>query len=206
VTAMTVRRELTAAVLGAAVAGGLALSAGGQSWAAVSHERGAPLPPVHGVLTGADAAPMVPAAGLVLLASAVALFAVRGVARMAMGLLMAIAGGVLMWSGVRAITGGLTAASTEVPGVGQGPGQITVDVSAAWPVLAVLAGVVAVAVGLLVVLRGRAWPAMGRRYERTASERPPRTDEDRAQAAWKALDRGEDPTEPTPGTPGTPPV
>jgi hypothetical protein len=49
---------------------------------------------------------------------------------------------------------------------------------------------------------------MGRRYERTPAaesgpeSRPavrPETDEDRAQAAWRALDRGEDPTEPTPG-------
>jgi hypothetical protein len=37
---------------------------------------------------------------------------------------------------------------------------------------------------------------MGRRYERGPEEgTPSRTDEDRAQAAWRALDRGEDPTE-----------
>jgi hypothetical protein len=43
---------------------------------------------------------------------------------------------------------------------------------------------------------------VGRRYERpgddgAAAPRPatrPRTDEERAQAAWQALDRGEDPT------------
>ena len=52
------------------------------------------------------------------------------------------------------------------------------------------------------VLRGRRWPAMGSRYERTdapaAEPRagPPETDEERAQLAWKALDRGEDPTDP----------
>ena len=64
--------------------------------------------------------------------------------------------------------------------------------------------------GLLVVLRGRSWPGMGRRYERGgtpavpgSAEQPapvparparPQTDEDRHQAAWKALDRGDDPT------------
>ena len=49
---------------------------------------------------------------------------------------------------------------------------------------------------------------MGRRYERPAATdgrraapRRPETDEDRAQAAWKALDRGEDPTEPAPRRP-----
>ena len=81
--------------------------------------------------------------------------------------------------------------------------------------LAAVAGVLGAATGLLVVLRGRSWPGMGRRYERgtgapapgapapdtlapdtPAAATPVRTetDEDRAQSAWKALDRGEDPT------------
>jgi uncharacterized membrane protein (TIGR02234 family) len=62
----------------------------------------------------------------------------------------------------------------------------------------VVAGLLGVAAGLLVVVRGRRWPGMGRRYERAdaAAPRPVvRTDEERAQAAWQALDRGEDPTE-----------
>ena len=75
---MNARRALTAAVLGAVAAGGLALFAGGRPWADVTTERGAPLPPVSGVLTGAEAAPLVPATRLVPLAAAVALLAVRG--------------------------------------------------------------------------------------------------------------------------------
>jgi uncharacterized membrane protein (TIGR02234 family) len=135
--------------------------------------------------------------GLVLLAAAVALLAVRGFGRVLVGLLMATAGGVLGWSGLRALTGALRDASTVVPGVGQGPGPVTLDLTAAWPVLTVVAGVSGVAAGLFVVLRGRTWPGMGRRYERTpeaAAAPRPETDEDRAQAAWRALDRGEDPT------------
>ena len=61
-----------------AAAGGLALFAGGQTWATLSAVRPEPLPPVTGVLTGSAYAPLVPAAGLVLLAAAVALLAVRG--------------------------------------------------------------------------------------------------------------------------------
>jgi uncharacterized membrane protein (TIGR02234 family) len=211
----TGRRELTTAVLGAAVAGALALVSGGQAWAAVTAERQAPLPPVVAVLSGADAAPLVPAMGLVLLAAAVALLAVRSVGRVVVGLLMAVAGGVLAWSGVRALTGTLDAAVAGIPA-----GGTTTDVTAVWPVLAAVAGVLGAATGLLVVLRGRTWPGMGRRYERgtgaaatdttatdttaadttatdtTAADTPARTetDEDRAQSAWKALDRGEDPT------------
>ena len=74
--------------------------------------------------------------------------------------------------------------------------------------LAAVAGVLAIAAGGLVVVRGRSWPGMGRRYERAGAETPPRTeraertDEDRAQDAWKALDRGEDPTDGEPARRG----
>jgi uncharacterized membrane protein (TIGR02234 family) len=207
------RRELTGAVAGGVVAGALALSAGGQEWAAVTADRTPPLPPLTDVLTGSEAAPLVAAAGLVLLAAAVALLAVRGNGRTVVGLLMAAAGGVLGWSGVRALAGGLRESSTEVPGVGRVPGPIVVEVSAVWPTLTVLAGVLGIAAGLVAVLRGRSWPAMGRRYERAGTAAGPaspatrraETDEDRAQAAWKALDRGEDPTDPAPSTPGQQP-
>lgn len=197
------RRELTAAVLGAVLAGALALIAGGQAWATVTAERRAPLPPVSAGLSGADAAPLVPAAGLVLLAAAVALLAVRGAGRVGVGLLAAAAGGAVVWSGLRALIGGLDDAATDLPGLsGATVDATSADVSAAWPLLAVLAGLVAVATGVLTVLRGRTWPAMGGRYERTGSGTAAatagraRTDEDRAVDAWKALDRGEDPTDP----------
>ncbi|MGY2085090.1 Trp biosynthesis-associated membrane protein [Blastococcus sp. SYSU DS0539] len=193
------RRELASVVAGAVLAGALALSAAGQRWADVTAERRAPLPPVSGTLTGGDAAPLVTAAGLVLLAAAVALLAVRGAGRAVVGLLMAAAGGALLWSGIRVLTGGVADAAADLPGVGgTSVTGTTVDVSAAWPVLAVVAGVLAVAAGLLAALRGGSWPAMGRRYERTPGTAPARSTEERADDAWKALDRGEDPTEPPP--------
>jgi uncharacterized membrane protein (TIGR02234 family) len=183
------RRQLSAAVLGAVAAGGLALMAGGQAWARVTVDRPAPLPPVESTLSGGSAAPLVPAAGLVLLAAAVALLAVRGIARAAVGLLVVVAGAVLVWSGVRTLTGGVDAAEVR---------DATVDVAAAWPVLAVVAGVLGAAAGVLAVVRGRSWPAMGRRYERpggaAAGGPAGRTDEDRVRDAWTALDRGDDPT------------
>jgi uncharacterized membrane protein (TIGR02234 family) len=209
---MNGRRELTAAVLAAVAAGGLALSAGGQAWAEVTTLRPAPLPPVEGLLTGSEAAPLVPAAGLVLLAAALALLAVRGAGRVLVGLLMALAGGVLAWSGLRALTGGLDAIAPELSGMGD---TSSAEVSTAGPVLTIVAGLLGVGAGLLVVLRSRGWPAMGRRYERTTGagggtgSRPPArpdTDEDRAQAAWKALDRGEDPTDPASAPPGGRPI
>jgi len=197
VGAVSARREVAAAVTGAAAAGGLALSTGGQTWLTATVQRPAPLPPVTAQLTGSELAPLVPAGGLLLLAAAVALLAVRSAGRVLVGLLAAVAGGVLGWSGLRAL---LTDADATAAGaVAATPGSTTTaSLQAAWPVLALVAGLLAVAAGLLTVLRGRTWPGMGRRYERpaTATAAPPRrqTDEDRALGAWRALDRGEDPT------------
>jgi uncharacterized membrane protein (TIGR02234 family) len=190
------RREMGTVLGAAALAGALALSAGGQSWASVTAVRRPPLPPVTVAVLGSDAAPLVPASGLVLLAAAVALFAVRGSGRAVVGLLMALAGGVLGWSGLRVLAGGLRSAAAAVPGLGgTADTTLVVHVARTWPVLALVAGVLGVAAGLATVLRGRGWPGMGRRYERDAGAvLPTRTDEDRAQAAWQALDRGEDPT------------
>ena len=47
------RRELGTAVLGAVLAGALALIAGGQAWATVTAQRRPPLPPVSAELSGA---------------------------------------------------------------------------------------------------------------------------------------------------------
>lgn len=189
----TARRELTATVGAAGLAGALALVAGGQTWIEVTAQRAAPLPPLVDAFSGAQSAPLVPAAGLGLLAGALALLAVRSAGRVAVGLLLALAGGALVWSGIRVLAGGPPAGLLDVT-----EGTATsADVGAAWPVLAVLAGVLGIGAGSVAVLRGRAWPGMGNRYERTpqqAAVTRPQTDEDRAQAAWKALDRGEDPT------------
>jgi uncharacterized membrane protein (TIGR02234 family) len=139
----------------------------------------------------------VTATGLLLLATAVALVATRGLGRVAVGLLAACAGAALAWSGFRVLVSG-PGLDRALSSVGASPGvRLEGQIHPAWPVLAAVAGVLGVAAGLVVVLRGRAWPGMGRRYERTpepAAAPRPVTDEDRAQAAWKALDRGEDPT------------
>jgi len=198
------RREFGLAIAGAVVAGGLALSSAGQTWARLTAVRRPPLPPVTDELSGGQVAPLVTATGLLLLAAGVALVAVRGAGRVVVGLLMALAGGTLIWSGLRPLTGRLGIDAGSLSSVGGSPGAVlTTQVHAVWPVLALVTGIVGVLTGLLVVLRGRTWPAMGRRYERpgpdggatTPAAARPATAEDRASAAWRALDRGEDPTE-----------
>lgn len=204
------RRELTAAMAGVALAGGLALMASAQTWVEVTVLRAAPLPSTTEELSGGEAAPLVAAMGLLLLAAALALMAVRGPGRVLVGAIAALAGAVLAWSGLGAL---LAEASPDAGRLAQlvSPGDAGVQTaeSVAWPVLATVAGLVAVAAGGLVAVRGRRWPGPSRRYERTAAAGAtpgavpgaprPATDEDRAQAAWTALDRGEDPTD-GPGT------
>ena len=201
----TQRRELTLAVVGSALAGGLALSSSSQPWAHVTVLREAPLPPVSAVLDGSSAAPLVSACGLLLLAAAVAVIAVRGLARAVVGLLVVVAGGVLGWSGAAGLAGRLGIEPGDVVGGSTlGETGLRTDAVHTWPLLALVAGLLAVLAGGLVVFRGRRWPGMGRRYERgtgaapaPAAARPARpvTAEDQHSAAWKALDRGEDPTE-----------
>lgn len=194
------RRELPAAVLVVAVAGALVLSAAGQRWAVVTAERRPPFPPVTGMLSGGEAAPLVPASGLVLLAAAVALLAVRGAGRVVVGLLVAAAGAAVVLSASRVLAGGVSDAPVDLPWLaGGGQSATKVDISATWPVLVLVAGLLAVAAGGLTAARGRSWPAMGQRYERPAAAR--RSEEDRADDAWRALDRGEDPTDAPPGRP-----
>jgi uncharacterized membrane protein (TIGR02234 family) len=199
------RRELTVAVVLCALSGGLALSSSSQPWADVTITREPPLPPTAVLLTGSQAAPLVAACGLLLLAAAVAVIAVRGLGRTAVGLLVAVAGGVLGWSGLRGVTGKLAVDAGDVASaVGLGRSEVTTDPVVGSAAVALVAGVLGVLAGLLVVLRGRDWPGMGRRYERTgavgrqpggpARAARPETDEDLHQAAWKALDRGDDPT------------
>jgi uncharacterized membrane protein (TIGR02234 family) len=195
--APSARRELTTAVLLCAAAGALALSSGGQGWADVTVTREAPLPPVAVALTGGELAPLVPATGLLLLAAAVALFAVRGWGRTVIGVVVAAAGLTAVVSAVRVLAGAVQVGPDDLPGqVGLRGATIAVDVPAGWPVLALVAGVLALLGGALVVLRGRRWPGMGQRYQRAgAAPRRPVTDEDRHQAAWKAMDGGTDPTD-----------
>jgi uncharacterized membrane protein (TIGR02234 family) len=200
---VSARREMTLGLVGCAAAGALALSASGQRWLSVTVVRPRPLPPVVQTLSGGELVPLVPAGGLLLLAAAVAVLAVRGAGRVAVGVLVAAAGAGLLWSGLRGLTGGLAdAASADAAGLAGEGSRVTGAVSAGWPAAVTAAGLLALLAGLLVAVRGRRWPGMGRRYERpgaqpatTPARARPETPEDRHQAAWKALDRGEDPTE-----------
>ncbi len=193
------RRELTATVLACVVAAGVALTAGGQAWGEITAQRPEPLPPVTTLVSGSEAAPLVPAAALVLLAAAGALLAVRGGGRAVVGAVLVLAGVGLAWASGRVLAGD-DVVTTQLRAFGVPADELVTDLSPGWPVAVVVAGVLGVLAGLLTVVRGRSWPAMGRRYERagdpgTATPPVAPTAEQQASAAWSALDRGEDPTD-----------
>lgn len=123
------------------------------------------------LLTGGLAA-IVVATGVpwLLLALVLGVVATRGWARVVVGVLVGLVG----------LAVALGFAWVSATGTQDGPAAT----------LAILGGVLVALVGAWTVRRGRAWPSMGSRYERTgtASKRARRLSD------WEALDRGIDPT------------
>jgi len=172
-----------------------------REWQTLQAARPAPL---HDVVLGVsgrtvDSAPT--ALALVALAGVVAVLATRGVARRAVGGVLVLAGGLLLWRTVLA-AGAVSAGrarsllashrrSVDLTGL-----QVSVSTHPVWPVLTGLAGLLIVAGGGLVAWRGAQWQAMSRRYD--APDQAPDPAQESARAAttmWTALDRGQDPTE-----------
>lgn len=126
--------------------------------------------------TGARLLPAAAAMPVLLLAGIAGTVGSRGVGRRIVGAAIAIAAaavvGSIVWS--RSIGG------FDV--VVDAPDSSTYPLM---PVMAVCGAVLAGLGGLVVLIRGAAWPSLGRTYERT--DREPRD-------AWEALDRGVDPT------------
>jgi len=198
---------------------GLVLISAGQVWAQVAADRPAPLPALDLAVTGRELTAVPAALGLVGLAGTAALVAARRWGRVAVGLVLALAGVAVA---VRAaqIGAGL-AAAVQRAGVlddEQGaPLRIAAAPATIWPGVCAVGGLLLALAGLLAVLRGPRWASLGRKYEapgRAPSASPPGTStaqrhpdsasperparqraaRDPEVAAWDALDRGDDPT------------
>ncbi|MGK5741839.1 Trp biosynthesis-associated membrane protein [Micromonospora sp. URMC 103] len=179
------RRELTYAVLLCLAGAGLALWAATRTWSVELTVRPSPLPPERATRTGAGLLPWLPALAVVGLAGGGAVLATRGRLRQLLGALLAVLGLAVAAGGGYGLVAGFEG-----------------EVSRQWPALCLLGGLLAAGGGLLTALRGRAWPAMGARYERpTRNAAAPAAGPAagpvtgrRTTEAWDALDRGEDPT------------
>lgn len=161
------KRERGYAATAAVVGAGLALLASSRAW---SETPGRPEPATLGTvadpLTGGGQYPWIPALALAALAGGGALLATRGALRIAVG-------GLLLSCGAGVVLGAAYAVAQEA--------------TPSWPIAAAVGGLAVFDAGLLTVRKGRSWPGMAARYERSA--RP-----DDTASMWEELDHGRDPT------------
>lgn len=197
------RRERAFAIGLCVLASSGALVCAGRTWAVGTVAALPPLPARELVLTGTQAG--APTSGLAVLglAGAVAVVAARGWPRVAVGVVLLLAGGTL------AVVGAGFDAGSGFAAQGMFPTQVR---RTGWPLLAAACGAGLAVAGLLVVVRGRGWSTLSRRYESPAArtqDAPPAVTRQTGQAEgqaevpegarserelWEALDRGEDPT------------
>jgi uncharacterized membrane protein (TIGR02234 family) len=188
-----VRRELGLTIALCVVGAGAVLLAGELTWGRVTLVVGESLPVVVVELTGREAAPLAVALGLLGLAAAAALVATRGTLRRAVGFLVLLAGVAVIVDSVRA-SGRFAGLALDTS-----PGAVAeVTTSTGWSWLAVIGGAAMAGAGLVATVRGGRWQAMSARYEAPGSARVTTgrgsADALDTDAAWRALDRGDDPT------------
>ncbi len=189
---MTSRRELVAAVLLGAAGAALAAGSAGRGWATVTERTGTGLETVNQQVTGRSLSGVLAALGLAALAGIAGLLATRGWARVAVGVLLTAFGVVVaVVSPTVAGRAHVIAAAGQKSNLARLTGDVTVHINGWWAV-SLAGGVLLAAAGLLTVARGRRWPGMSSRYDRSGGVSPARTDD--PASLWKALDRGDDPT------------
>jgi len=178
------RRGLGIAVTGCVLSGAVALFAVGRVWLRYTMPRTG-LADLRASATGHATAGAAGTLALVVLAGVVVLPATRGLGRRLAGALIALAGLGIGYLAVLTIA--FTTDRLDVPEAS----TYTDGRATAWPWIALVAGVVAVATGVFAAVASRGWPAMGRRYESAGSaKRGPATET----SIWDRLDEGDDPT------------
>ena len=149
------------------------------------------------VVDGSQAAPAVTALCVVVLAGALALLIGRKVARYIIGVVNLLAGGGVLAAGLGTT---LDPAAAAAGAVAEATGLRTISGSyeaTAWPMLAVVAGVLILLQGVAVLLAAGSW-VKNTKYERTpteanAAERPAASRD--SISDWEQLSSGEDPTD-----------
>ena len=183
-------RELAGAVLLCLVGAFLVLVGAGRDWVVVDVAGNGLLPPRRLGVEGAELVAGVRALGLVGLAGVVALAATRRWGRVVVGVLLAVVGvGVLL----SVVGTDLAAEAARSASVGEAGGTAGDARTTLWSPVTAFGGLLLVAAGTLVAVRGRRWAGLGRRYDAPAARPAPAAPVGDAQL-WEALDRGEDPT------------
>jgi uncharacterized protein involved in response to NO len=188
---VTGRRSPIWAVVACFVGGLLVLLAGGRQWAHTSVrgvEGGAA---VALSVTGHQVASSLPALGIALLALSAAIIAASGVMRRMVGIVIVIVSATAV--GVSIAARSNVSAALERREVGA-QGIVVHATANGWWLVATLGGLLALAAGVMTVIRANRWSALGERYEAPGGKPAADPGSGSATGTWDALDRGEDPT------------
>ncbi|URM91739.1 TIGR02234 family membrane protein [Streptomyces sp. MRC013] len=196
-TAGSGRRSLAAALLLGALGAAVVLLASGRTW-------------TEGRVTGVGGTVALEAAGgevtgvptalaVVGLAALVAVLATRGAGRRVVALLLALSGAGAAAAALLGAGDGAALDERAARATGDTAARAVDLTQTAWPYATAAAALLILAAGLIALRCGRTWPAMSGRYERDGGPRARAArrvgDPERPEELWKALDRGEDPTE-----------
>jgi len=197
---MTPSRLRLVSLVGIAVVSALALLAWSQAWFRISVDTR--------VLTvgGSVAGSALPALALASLAVILALALAGPVFRSVLGVLEALLGVGMVVTSAFALANPVVASLptiTKATGLtGDGKGLAGGHEATGWPILAIVAGILAVLVGLFTAVTARRWPTSSRRFNRTRTEGDSADGDAAAEIdpvrEWDALSEGDDPTRPTP--------
>ncbi len=180
---------------GIALTGAVALLAGSQTWVSFM------LDGTHSVetATGHDVNPALSPVAIAIVAAALALTIAGPVFRRVLGGLV-----LLLGAGLVALTIGVLAAPlgavagmiTELTGIAGGAtgSMVTWSDVSAWAYVAVVAGALAAALGIAVLVSGGRWAASGRKYDSASARARAGSAPDRI-SDWDALSGGDDPSD-----------
>lgn len=192
---MNARRTYGPVVLATLAAGGGLVLATGRPWARTT-VSGTGVPDDALNVTGNQAVPLVAALGVVIATAALAVLATRGRWRQGVGVFV-----VLLGLGAAYLAA--TAAGATADAVGQaieaspsftGGNDPDAASTTLWRWVTAAIGLLAAALGGLIIRLAPSWPVMGGRYDAPSAARAPADPDDPADL-WKALDDGRDPTE-----------
>lgn len=169
------------------------LLATSQDWGSAEVEQdGALSSTADAVLAGSEVSPLAAASGWAALAALAAVLATRGWPRRLVGVVVTLLGGAAVVDIVRGLRSdpqnGQSVTETATTAVE------SVTLQWVWPVTGIAAAVVLLLVGVVIVVRGDAWPAMSARYDRDGGTARAVADPDDSTALWHALSSGVDPT------------
>lgn len=137
-------------------------------------------------LNGHDVLPLASMAGWIAAAGLAGIIATRTWGRLIIGAIVALAGAgstvAAAWFGVA--SAGLVQAAAESH-AGEPLPALTGAQVTWWWIPTLLASLLVLAAGLMTCVRGRTWPGLGRKYDRSTP---------RQLTDWQALDLGQDPT------------